>query len=155
MCDIHWLSCKSPPYSRYNPSPWQCHKQKEIVANAGDTVTLYAIWRRHDYKITYTYYCGNSSALTKIYNYEVGLTLHNLNVADGQKDSSHEACDTNSKSYYDQANSNTKFEGWYTDSNYVNKITVIPDTWHEDITLYAKLSQRRTYDYVNNRWKYE
>lgn len=131
------------------------HTQKEIVANAGDTVTLYAIWKRHDYKITYVYYCGNANALTKKYNYEIGLTLQSLNVADGQKDSSHEACDTNSKSYYDETNSNTKFENWYTDSNYVNKITVIPDTWHEDITLYAKLSQRRTYDYVNNRWKYE
>ena len=131
------------------------HTQKEIVANAGDTVTLYAIWKRHDYKITYVYYCGNANALTKKYNYEIGLTLQSLNVADGQKDSSHEACDTNSKSYYDETNSNTKFENWYTDSNYVNKITTIPDTWHEDITLYAKLSQRRTYDYVNNRWKYE
>ena len=78
-------------------------------------------------------------------------SLQSLNVADGQKDVSHEACDTNSKSYYDETNSNTKFENWYTDSNYVNKITVIPDAWHEDIALYAKLSQRRTYDYINNR----
>lgn len=125
---------------------------------AGTRVTLYAVWQKHDYKITYNYYCGNGSAITKIYNYGSGLDLATSNntliVSDGQKDSTHQACDTESISYYDYANSNTVFEGWFTDSQYVNQITKIPDNWYTDIDLYAKLMQKRTYDYVNNRWKY-
>lgn len=119
---------------------------QNLSANAGDTKTLYAIWRKHTYNITYKYYCGSDSALTHTYVYESTPTLKALNL---------DACKTSEKSGSDYSGANTRFISWYEDSSYNKKIITIPKEYHRDLTLYAKLVQSRSYDYPNYRWKWD
>lgn len=119
---------------------------QQLNANAGDTKTLYAVWKKHTYSITYKYYCGNDSALTHTYVFESTPTLQALNL---------NACKAADKSGYDYANANTRFVAWYEDSAYNKKITTIPKEYHKDLVLYAKLVQSRSYDYPNYRWKWD
>lgn len=120
----------------------------------GSEVTLYAVWEKHNYDITYKYMCGNGSALTKQYQYQTGLTLQDLVVTNNSKDSSSVACNTVSGTGGN--NSTTEFIDWYEDSNYLKRITEIPASYHEDITLWAKLRQKRVYIYgdESGQWKF-
>ena len=100
----------------------------------GDTITLYAQWKIHDYQVTYSYLCGSIDNVT--YQYGIGVTLKDLNTS---------SC---------EAGSNTKFLGWYEDIGYTKKLTSIPTNYYKDITMYAKERQVRYYNYQQGKWVY-
>ncbi len=99
----------------------------QLSARGGDTITLYAVWEKHNYQVTYSYLCGSISDVT--YQYGTGVTLKDLNTA---------SC---------ESGSNTKFLGWFEDIGYTKKLGSIPTNYYRDITLYAKERQVR----YNNR----
>ena len=108
---------------------------------AGETITLYAQWKKHDYKITYSYYCGtitkkDNNDIVYTYNYQEKTILPDLDVS---------SCDNGE---------NTKFLGWYEDTDYNTKAEEIPSSYYKDLTLYAKLKQARYFNYKDNKWEY-
>lgn len=125
-----------------------------LKANAGDTVTLYAVWQKHDYKIFFQYWCGkNPNPLT--YQYLTGLSLQN--IIPNESGTGPLACNTNDRSNTNGTSAKTYFEGWYEnyDSNtgkYSSRITTIPPTYWRDIYLYGRMYQIRTFDYSQNKW---
>lgn len=105
-----------------------------LNAKGGDTITLYAVWQKHDYKVTYSYLCGSINNVT--YQYGTGVTLNNLDTT---------KC---------ESGSNTKFLGWYEDIGYTKKLGAIPTSYYKDITLYAKERQVRYFNYQQGKWIY-
>lgn len=125
-----------------------------LKANAGDTVTLYAVWQKHDYKITFQYWCGQNPN-TKTYHYQAGLTLKNIEV--NSAGTGELACNTDGRSDTNGGKAKTYFDGWYEkyDPNtgtYSSKISAIPGNYWRDITLYGRMHQIRTFDYSRNKW---
>lgn len=113
-----------------------------IGKNPGSTLTLYAVWEKHSYKVEYQYYCGTKA--TDIYKYGEGITsIDNLDVR---------GCNTDEKSGTDGGNANTEFVGWFLDTGLTNRITSIPSNWWSDVTLYGQVKQSRYYDYSRDRW---
>ena len=107
----------------------------QLNANGGETKTLYAVWEKHTYNVSYSYLCGNITNIT--YQYGDTTALQDLNVSGCKHD-----------------NSNTEFIGWYEDTSYTNKISSIPSTYYKDITLYAKLKETRYFNYETGSWEY-
>jgi hypothetical protein len=108
---------------------------------AGETITLYAQWKKHDYKITYSYYCGiitkkDNNDIVYTYNYQEKTILPDLDVS---------SCENGE---------NTKFLGWYEDTDYTTKAEEIPSSYYKDLTVYAKLKQARYFNYKDNKWEY-
>lgn len=80
-------------------------------------LTLYAIWSPTNYTINYHYNNGNYVNNPRNYNVESDdITLLNTN-----------------KDYY-------SFDGWYTESEYINKIVTISNGSHGNLNLYAKFT---------------
>ena len=50
-----------------------------LNARGGDTITLYAVWGKHNYQVTYSYLCGSINNVT--YQYGIGVTLKDLNTS--------------------------------------------------------------------------
>ena len=100
----------------------------------GDTITLYAQWKIHDYKVTYSYLCGFIEGVT--YNYGTGITLKDLDTS---------SC---------ESGSNTKFLGWFENIGYTSRLEKIPASYYKDITLYARERQVRYFDYSQGKWVY-
>ena len=100
----------------------------------GDTITLYAQWKIHDYKVTYSYLCGSIDDVT--YNYGIGITLKDLDTS---------SC---------ESGSNTKFLGWFENIGYTSRLEKIPASYYKDITLYARERQVRNFDYSQGKWIY-
>ena len=50
-----------------------------LSARGGDTITLYAVWEKHNYQVTYSYLCGSIDNVT--YQYGTGVTLKDLNTS--------------------------------------------------------------------------
>lgn len=109
----------------------------QLKARPGETITLYAKWQIHDYKVTFSYLCGSISNIT--YNYGTGKDLNDLNVA---------SCKNGN------ANSNATFLGWYEDIGYTKKLEKIPSSYYKDLTLYAKIRETRYFNYKNGKWEY-
>ena len=111
----------------------------DLKARPGERITLYAQWSKHDYKVTYSYLCGNIQNIT--YKYGEGVKLKDLNI---------DSCKTNG--------ANTTFIGWYenldSNGNYTNKINKIPASYYKDITLYARLKETRYFNYQSGNWEY-
>ncbi len=105
-----------------------------LNARGGDTITLYAVWEKHNYQVTYSYLCGSINNVT--YQYGTGVTLDNLDTT---------SC---------ESGSNTKFLGWYEDIGYTKKLGAIPTSYYKDITLYAKERQARYFNYQQGKWMY-
>ena len=79
------------------------------------SIKLYAVWQANTYNINYVLNNGTNNANNpSTYTYGKGVTLSNA-----------------TKLGY-------TFDGWYTDSNFTNKITSISTTQTGDVTLYAK-----------------
>ena len=51
----------------------------QLSARGGDTITLYAVWEKHNYQVTYSYLCGSIDNVT--YQYGIGVTLKDLNTS--------------------------------------------------------------------------
>lgn len=108
--------------------------------NPGSTLTLYAVWEKHTYNVTYKFYCGTKENDT--YQYGTGLSsLGNLNVA---------ACNNTDKSGTNGDNANTEFVGWFTNPELTNRITAIPSSWWTDVTIYGQVKQSRYFDYTQD-----
>lgn len=91
----------------------------------GNSITLYAVWEPMVYNIVYNNLTSSMTVLVDTYTYGVGLTqLPDIYLCEGSK-----------------CNKLDNFYGWYSDSNFTQKVTSISKTQTGTITLYAK------YDY--------
>lgn len=113
-------------------------KGSDLSSLGGATVTLYAVWEKHTYNITFSAACG--SATSQTYKYQgdaVTLSSWNSNT---------------------NCSIETKFLGWYetlsssgTYSNPVGSTLYVSDRYR-DLTLYARLRQQRKFDYSQGKW---
>ena len=110
---------------------------QQLKARPGESITLYAQWQKHNYKVTYSYLCGNIQNVT--YKYGEGVDLDDLNTT---------SCKTNNP------NSNASFLGWYEDIGYTKRLEKIPTSYYRDITLYAKIRETRFFNYKTGSWEY-
>ena len=110
---------------------------QQLKARPGERITLYAQWQKHNYKVTYSYLCGNIQNVT--YKYGEGVDLDDLNTT---------SCKTNNP------NSNASFLGWYEDIGYAKRLKKIPTSYYRDITLYAKIRETRFFNYKTGSWEY-
>lgn len=110
---------------------------QQLKARPGERITLYAQWQKHNYKVTYSYLCGNIQNVT--YKYGEGVDLDDLNTT---------SCKTNNP------NSNASFLGWYEDIGYTKRLEKIPTSYYKDITLYAKIRETRFFNYKTGNWEY-
>ena len=113
------FTLKIPTYNSVTFIGWYKEKEfinqvTEIELNSTGNLTLYAKWDIREYNIYYELDGGINSEL----NPDTLSNTTPLTLSDP------------TKPYY-------KFEGWYTDSNYLNKIEAI-NTISSDMTLYAK-----------------
>ena len=119
------------------PAYKSCGKEKvtakELLAKPNETVVLYAIWKKHDYEVNYNQICGTTNKTT--FNYDKGTSLPSPDLSKCEEP-------------------NIKFEGWYTENEHIHKVDSIPSGTKEDLDLYAKLSQKRYYNYSTNKWTF-
>ncbi|MBP3316428.1 MAG: InlB B-repeat-containing protein [Alphaproteobacteria bacterium] len=91
---------------------------KNLTSTCSGTVTLYAVWARGQYKINYELYGGtNYSGAPMAYD----ITTPTITLGTPTR-------------------ANSVFEGWYTNTSFVTKITEIAMGSTGDKTLYAKWS---------------
>lgn len=87
---------------------------KNLISTNGKTVTFYAQWKKKTYSITYKLNGGTNSSNPSTYTVTSAITLKK----------------PTKKGY--------KFEGWYSDSSYKNRVTRIVKGATGNKTLYAK-----------------
>ena len=110
---------------------------QQLKARPGESITLYVQWTKHNYRVTFSYLCGNIQNVT--YKYGEGVDLDDLNTT---------SCKTNNP------NSNASFLGWYEDIGYTKRLEKIPTSYYKDITLYAKIRETRFFNYKTGSWEY-
>ena len=107
----------------------------QVNGRGGDTITLYAVWEKHTYNVTYSYLCGSISNI--VYQYGDTTALQDLDVSSCKK-----------------SDSNTEFIGWYEDISYTKKVDSISSDDYKDKVLYAKLKETRYFNYQTGSWEY-
>ena len=105
---------------------------KNLTSKNGETVTLYAQWKKTKYTITYKLNGGKNSKSNKASYYYTTKTFKLKNPT--------------RKGY--------TFKGWYTDKKCTKKITQVKKGTTKNYTLYAKWAKKKyTITYVLNKGK--
>ena len=110
--DLVWNTKKKGKGTSYQAGT----KVKNLTTSNGKTITLYAKWQKHKYKISYQLKGGKNSSKNPTGYYITSKTIKLKNPT--------------RKGY--------KFMGWYSDKKYKNKVTQIKKGTTGNKTLYAK-----------------
>lgn len=110
----------------------------------GSTLTLYAVWEKHEYKITYHIYCGTINSEPTKFKYNEGTS--SLSTVDLS------SCKTDEKSGTNGTNANPEFVGWFTNEGLTQSISSIPASRWSDIDLYGQVKESRYYNYSQGKW---
>ena len=114
--DLVWNTKKKGKGTSYQAGT----KVKNLTTSNGKTITLYAKWQKHKYKISYQLKGGKNSSKNPTGYYITSKTIKLKNPT--------------RKGY--------KFMGWYSDKKYKNKVTQIKKGTTGNKTLYAKWKKK-------------